>query len=205
MSAKRSVPGDYFDDLYARDPDPWGFRTRDYERAKYQHTVAALEGRRFRRGVEVGCAIGELTALLAPSCHALLGVDVAEAALEQARQRNAETPHVTFARMALPQERPAGRFDLIVLSEVLYYFSREDLGQVAGWVLQALEPEGVILLVHWLGETPDYPMTGDEAVDAFLSLTSAGMTIDQRWRRELYRIDRMVRAERSGATGAPPC
>ena len=193
MSAEASLPAGYFDDLYARDPDPWGFRTSDYERAKYDDTVAALEGRRFARAVEVGCSIGELTARLGPSCDALLGVDIAEAALEQARARNAQSDYITFARMTLPDERPTGRFDLIVLSEVLYYFSRPDLDRVAAWVTGALEPGGVALLVHWLGETPDYPLTGEEAVDAFLSATAPALTTDRRWRRELYRLDRLVR------------
>ncbi len=103
--------------------------------------------------------------------------------------------------MTLPDERPDGRFDLIVLSEVLYYFSRADLVRVADWVGEALAPGGVALLVHWLGETPDYPLTGDTAVDAFLTATAATLTTDRRWRRELYRIDRLVR---SGAAAAPP-
>ena len=190
MSGEDSLPASYFDALYARDPDPWGFRTRDYERAKYDDTVAALEGRRFGRGVEVGCSIGELTARLAPSCDALLGVDIAEAALAQARSRNAAFAQVRFARMALPAERPQGPFDLIVLSEVLYYFSREDLVQVAGWACGAIAPGGTVLLVHWLGETPDYPLSGDQAVEAFV--TAAGrLTTDRRLRRDLYRLDRL--------------
>jgi predicted TPR repeat methyltransferase len=196
-----SLPKAYFDRLYAGDPDPWGFREREYERAKYEDTVAALEGRRFRRAVEIGCSIGELTARLAPWCDALLGVDIAEAPLQLARARNAGAPQVAFARMTLPDERPQGRFDLIVLSEVLYYFGRDDLRRVADWVRQALEPEGAVLLVHWLGETPDYPLTGDEAVEAFLTDVTPVLTTDRRWRRALYRLDRLAR---SGAGAAPP-
>ena len=188
---RESLPPSYFDDLYARDPDPWRFRTSDYERAKYADTVDALEGRRFRRAVEVGCAIGELTAWLAPLCDDLLGVDVAEAALAQARTRNADRPHVRFARMTLPRERPERRFDLIVLSEVLYYFGPEDLERVARWTVEALEPGGVALLAHWLGETPDYPRTGDEAVEAFLR-AAPELTTDLRRRRERYRLDRLA-------------
>ena len=199
--SEASLPASYFDALYARDEDPWGFRTRDYERGKYADTVATLDGRRFSRAVEVGCSIGELTARLAPQCDSLLGVDIAEAALAQARRRNADTPQVRFSRLALPNERPDGRFDLIVLSEVLYYFSRADLRRVAEWVGEALEPGGCTLLVHWLGETPDYPLTGDTAVEAFLTDTAETLTTDRRWRRELYRIDRLTR---SGAAAAPP-
>jgi predicted TPR repeat methyltransferase len=196
-----SLPKAYFDRLYAGDPDPWGFREREYERAKYEDTVAALDGRRFRDAVEIGCSIGELTARLAPACDALLGVDIAEAPLQLARARNLGAPHVRFARMTLPDERPEGRFDLIVLSEVLYYFGRDNLQRVAAWVCDALEPDGVVLLCHWLGETPDYPLTGDEAVEAFLTDTAGVLTTDRRWRRALYRLDRLAR---SGAEAAPP-
>ncbi len=202
MSA--SLPKDYFDDLYARNPDPWGFRTRDYERGKYEDTVAALEGRRFRRAVEVGCSIGELTARLAPLCEDLLGLDIAEAPLALARARNASNPNVRFARMALPGERPQGRFDLIVLSEVLYYFGAEDLARVADWTAEALEPGGAALLVHWLGETPDYPFNGDEAVEGFLTRAGARLTTDRRWRRGLYRVDRLGRPGPDAPAGAPP-
>ena len=168
--------------------------TSPYERDKYADTVAALDNRRFRRAVEVGCAIGELTARLAPGCDDLLGVDIAEAALVQARRRNEEAAQVHFTQLALPGDQPAGCFDLIVLSEVLYYFGRPDLLRMAQWVEAALEPGGVVLLVHWLGETPDYPLSGDQAVDGFLKAAAPTLTTDRRLRRELYRLDRLVRA-----------
>ena len=193
VSGGGSLGRDYFDALYAERPDPWELSTSDYEKAKYADTLAALDGRRFRSAAEVGCAIGELTAVLAPSCDAYLGVDVAEAALAQARRRNADAPHVRFERLAFPDEAPAGSFDLIVLSEVLYYFSRADLARVAAWVERALTADGVVLAVHWLGETPDYPLTGDQAAEVFLQLTAPALTIDRQLRRAHYRLERLVR------------
>lgn len=188
-----SLSAAYFDKLYAGDPDPWRFRSSDYEREKYARTVAALDGRRFERAVEVGCSIGELTARLAPLCDDLLGVDIAQAALDAAVERNRETPQVRFQRLALPGEQPDGVFDLIVLSEVLYYFGAEDLKRVAAWVETALAPEGVVLAVHWLGETPDYPHTGDEAVEAFIRALQPALTTDRQSRQAQYRLDRLVR------------
>ena len=190
MTAPGTLPPAYFDALYAGDPDPWRFRTSDYERDKYADTVDALGGRSFARAVEVGCSIGELTARLAPSCGDLLGVDVAEAALAIARERNGATPQVRFARMTLPDEAPEGPFDLIVLSEVLYYFGETDLDRVAAWAQGALAPEGVVLLVHWLGETPDYPLTGEEAVERF-TRAATRLTTDSTRRRASYRLDRL--------------
>jgi SAM-dependent methyltransferase len=199
-----SLPDSYFDALYARDPDPWGFRTRTYEQDKYADTVAALEGQRFGRGVEIGCSIGELTARLGPTCDDLLGVDIAEAPLRLARTRNADTPHIHFARMQLPQATPEGSFDLIVLSEVLYYFGAADLAAVADWARAAIRPGGVVLLVHWLGETPDYPFTGDQAVEGFLKAAQPSLTTDRQWRRALYRIDRLRPRASAAATAVPP-
>jgi predicted TPR repeat methyltransferase len=191
--SEASLPAAYFDALYAGDPDPWRFRSSDYEREKYAQTVAALEGRRFARAVEIGCSIGELTARLAPLCDDLLGVDIAQAALDAAAMRNRETPQVHFQRLALPGEQPDGLFDLIVLSEVLYYFGAEDLKRVAAWVQSALASDGVVLAVHWLGETPDYPQTGDEAVEAFTQALQPALTTDRRSRQAQYRLDRLAR------------
>jgi predicted TPR repeat methyltransferase len=191
--SEASLPAAYFDKLYAGDPDPWRFRSSDYEREKYACTVAALDGRRFARAVEIGCSIGELTARLGPLCDDLLGVDIAQAALDAAAVRNHATPQVHFQRLALPGEKPPGLFDLIVLSEVLYYFGSDDLKRVAAWVETALAAGGVVLAVHWLGETPDYPHTGDEAVEAFIQALQPALTTDRRSRRAQYRLDRLVR------------
>src|SRR3954454_12910985 len=108
----------HFDALYARHPDPWNFETSAYEAAKYQATIAALEGRHFARGLEIGCSIGVLTEHLAPHCDALLAIDVSERALARARER---VPGATFERREVPEEYPEGYFDLTVCSEVLYY------------------------------------------------------------------------------------
>ena len=40
----------FFDDLYRRDPDPWGFATDTYERGRYDRIVQCLHGARFGRG-----------------------------------------------------------------------------------------------------------------------------------------------------------
>lgn len=187
MSA--SLPASYFDDLYARDRDPWRFETSDYERAKYADTVAALERPPYRRGLEVGCSIGVLTAMLAERVDHLVAIDVAQAALDCARQRLDAAQNVELRRAAFPDEAPEGPFDLIVLSEVLYYLSADDLRRAADVTLRRLAPGGEVLLVHWLGETPDYPLTGDEAADGFLAAVGGRLTTVRRSRRERYRLE----------------
>ena len=156
------LTADYFDELYARDADPWGFETSRYEQAKYAATIAALGSRRYATGLEVGCSIGVLTARLAERCDRLLAVDAARAAVEVARERLAGAPHVTVERRELPEAFPAGPFELIVCSEVLYYLDDAAFSATAAAIERELEPGGSLLAVHWRPVTETYPLTGDE-------------------------------------------
>lgn len=180
-------PG-YFDALYAGNPDPWGFETSAYEDTKYTATLAALRGRHYDNAIEIGCSIGVLTARLSPSCGRLLATDVAAAALDIARGRCAAMSNISFELSTLPDRPPPGRFDLILLSEVLYYFDTAGITAVAEAVREMALPGADILLVHWLGPTPDYPHSGDEAVDAF-EAALGDFAIKRRQRTPEYRLD----------------
>ena len=187
MPSKSQTPG-YFDALYKDNPDPWGFETSDYERAKYDATLAALPRPTFAAALEVGCSNGVLTERLAPRCDALLATDVVDSALERARDRCRHLRHVSFARSELPDRTPSGPFDLILLSEVLYYFDRAELAKIAAQLTAAAAPGATMLLVHWLGPTPDYPLTGDEAVAAF-EAALPGVNVRRRERTEQFRLE----------------
>jgi 2-polyprenyl-3-methyl-5-hydroxy-6-metoxy-1,4-benzoquinol methylase len=132
-------PG-YFDALYAAHPDPWNFAASPYERAKYTLTLDVMPKPRSRTALEVGCSIGVLTRLLASRCDSLLAVDAAQAPLVEARRRCADLPNVRFEQMFVPEQWPRGVFDLILLSEVVYYLSREDVGRLATSVTRSLTP-----------------------------------------------------------------
>ena len=159
---------DHFEALYERSPDPWNLTTSAYEVRKYAATLAALQGRRFTRGLEIGCAMGTLTLRLAPACDEYLGVDLVEPPLVDARARCAHLPQARFERMAVPDEWPGGRFDLIVLSEVLYFLPLAGLERLAARCVASLEPGGTLLLVNWLGPN-DGAMSGEAAAQCFLS------------------------------------
>jgi cyclopropane fatty-acyl-phospholipid synthase-like methyltransferase len=186
MTGSRSA--EHFQRIYEASPDPWGFVTNPYEQEKYQRTLGALGERRFAAGLEVGCSIGVLTRLLAPRCDALLGVDLVEQPLEAARARCADQPHVRFERMQVPQAWPDRRFDLIVLSEVLYFLTAADIEWCARRVRGSLVPGGVVVLVNWLGQSDD-PTPGDEAADRFIRATGGWLGVSQQDRRPGYRLD----------------
>ena len=188
MTTQPPLTPAYFDQLYARDPDPWKFATSSYERDKYAATLAALPRPRFARVFEVGCSIGVLTRQLAGRCDAILAVDVAEAALQQAADRCVGLPGVEFARMVVPQDWPAGAFDLIVFSEVVYYLSATERRVAARLSIDNLAPGGSVMLVNWHGPT-DGGLTGDVAAEEFLEACAPDLRLVTQHRAERYRLD----------------
>ncbi len=182
------VTPEHFDRLYANDPDPWKFATSGYERDKYAATLAALPHRRYARAFEVGCSIGVLTQCLAERCDAILAADVADAALQQARLRCHDLPHVQFDRMVIPQSWPGGVFDLILFSEVLYYLNAADRMAAARLSLSALLPGGAIILVNWHGPTDGF-CTGDAAAEEMIAACAPALRPVTQQRMERYRLD----------------
>ncbi len=162
---EETLSPEYFDSMYKVAADPWQFATSDYERQKYAATLALLRPKSYSSVLEVGCSIGVFTAQLAPRCSSLLAIDASELALKSARQRVGD-PHVVFEKRMVPAEFPKGQFDLIILSEVLYYLTASDLERTTMLCADALTANGHVILCHWLGET-DYPLDGSVASDLF--------------------------------------
>ena len=183
-----SLPASYFDELYARDADPWRFASSDYERDKYAATLAALPRDRYHSALEIGCSIGVLTRQLARRAEGLCAIDLASVALEAAQHRCADLDHVRFELMSVPAQWPDGRFDLVVLSEIVYYLDRADVAALGKRIRRTIVAGGDIVLVHWLGET-HYPLTGDEAVELFTASTAAWAIPVSGTRADAYRLD----------------
>ena len=182
-----TIPAEYFEQKYQADIDPWHFRTSEYERDKYQATLAALGKERYDAALEVGCSIGVLTRLLSPRCATLLAIDASARAIEAAR--SIDVPNVKYRVANLPADFPDGKFDLIALSEVLYYFDEPDLQRVARSCIEAISQEGEIILCHWLGET-DYPLTGIQASELFASHVKPLLPVRTIFHDAIYRLER---------------
>lgn len=182
---------EYFDQVYQANRDPWNFESSPYERAKYAATLAALPRPHYAEAFEIGCSLGVLTAQLAPRCGHLLAVDVSEAALTQARARCAALPQVEIRLMQVPDEFPTQQFDLILVSEVGYYWSAADLARAAERLLAGLAHGGQLLLVHWTPPVHDYPLTGDDVHEFFLAKAGEEGPLRHLFgeRHENYRLD----------------
>jgi SAM-dependent methyltransferase len=155
------VEPDYFDQMYAASPDPWGLASRWYEKRKYAISLAMLPRGRYTDAFEPGCSIGVMTEQLGRRCTRLLSCDVAGAAVRSAARRASGQPGVRVEQRVLPRDWPPGDFDLIVFSEFLYYFGGDDLQRVLDRATAALRPGGTLLAVHWRHPVPEYPRNGD--------------------------------------------
>jgi predicted TPR repeat methyltransferase len=179
-----------FDTLFLNGADPWEFETSEYERDKRAATIAALGTRRFAHMLEIGCATGVLSLELAGHCDRLTAIDISPRALRTAHDRCGDRPDVHFITGEVPRDWPPGRFDAIVLSEVLYFLSRAEIVEVARLAHECLEPGGAVLLVNWTGEN-NCAVNGDEA--ALLFAASATWTFKHRSTASTYRIDMLTR------------
>ncbi len=183
VGASGSVVPEHFDQLYAAKADPWNFETSTYEAEKYAATLASLPLLNYVNGLELGCSVGVFTQMLAARCWNLLATDVSGLALSRARARCARLQNVRCEHYQLPLSYPRGVFDLIVMSELGYYFSANDLAILRTSIADSLDIHGHLVLVHYTGET-SYPLTAEEVHHSFLAWP------DRPWARVHHQIEK---------------
>ncbi|ANJ27323.1 PIG-L family deacetylase [Agromyces aureus] len=157
----RTVDGRYFDGFYERHTNPWQLETSSYEIRKRGLLLASLTEPRFDRVLEIGCSTGITTAELARRANAVVATDVAAEAIRRARDRVHDFAQVDFRIGDATRGIPGGPFDLVVLSEVGYYWSTSDLGRVLDGIAAELEPGGTLVACHWRHPFEQAPNTGD--------------------------------------------
>lgn len=158
----------YFDEMYSSNPDPWDFEKSEYEKLKYAKTLESLPNHQYRNALEVGCSIGILTQLLAKRCDQLMAIDISEVALSHARKRLQDVTNVTIQKASIPNDYPSSEYDLVLLSEVGYYLSMEDLHTAKENIKKDLTAQGDLVLIHWTHYVDDYPLTGDQVHEVFI-------------------------------------
>ncbi|HEX7761885.1 MAG TPA: SAM-dependent methyltransferase, partial [Caulobacteraceae bacterium] len=197
-------PKAYFEELF-REEDPWNYTNR-YESLKYEQTLALLPDQPFDNAMEVACAEGHFTRMLAPKVERLLAVDISRKALERAVARCAGLDHVSFKPFDLVSDPFPTGLDLLVCSEVLYYLGDEKrLAAVAQRMAAALAPGGVLISAHAFQLSDDATRTGFDWGDAYggetisrLFQATPGLRLERSVLTDLYAINLFRRDDRAG-------
>lgn len=180
-----AVGQDHLHAIYANGDDPWGFRSSAYEQAKFRATADALSRPTYANALELGCGNGELARHIAPRCACYTGLDAVESALAAARRA---VPKGRFVQAYLPCVLPDGQYDLILLSEVLYFLDRAGLVSLGRQIARRW-PEAEIIAVTWLGPSGN-PLEGEAALQTFGDATTPTFTPTLLASSPHYRIDR---------------
>jgi SAM-dependent methyltransferase len=103
--------------------DPWDLARSDFELAKYRRQLELLGGRRFERGLEIGCANGVFTRMLASSVDRMTALDISPTAIEMARAGGDAEGRIDFrvANVMDLELGAEGPWDLVVFSETIPY------------------------------------------------------------------------------------
>jgi SAM-dependent methyltransferase len=152
---------EFFENLW-RQGDPWRLETSPFEEEKYRAQLGLLDGPAPRRVLEIGCGAGVFTAMLAARAEQVLAVDISPSAIERAKARHGELRGVTFqAADVVTWDLPEpGSWDLIVLSETIYYvgwlYPFFDVYWLACRILEATRRGGRFLMANTCGGVEDY-------------------------------------------------
>lgn len=127
--------------------DPWAYgRT-----AKERHAVALeLLPERIGSVLELGCAEGHFTVLLAQRAREVVGIELVEAAARRARARVRDMSNVRIVGGDLLHRLPLRSFDVVVCMDVLYYVPTWLARPVAERVVRRVAGGGLLLLQHTL-------------------------------------------------------
>ncbi len=143
-----------FEAAYA-DGDPWAAADTSYryQFRKYQTLLSLLPAERYGRVLDLGCGVGRMSGMLARRADSVLGLDVAQGAIDAAERASAGIPGLRFQQADMRDLPPDlnGGFDLVVLADTLYYLRPMDdllLKRLALRVAGLLAPGGVCLLAN---------------------------------------------------------
>ncbi len=156
-----------FDRMYAADSDPFRVADSWYERRKIAVVLASLADRRYRRAWDTACGTGHLTEAVANRCDDVLASDASIEACRIASERLCQLPNVQVVAHSLPvAPDPADGFDLVLLSEVLYYLPPTELDAIAPMVeaVAATDRTAEVMVVNWRHFPDDAYLSGADAV-----------------------------------------
>ncbi|HUG67548.1 MAG TPA: SAM-dependent methyltransferase [Pirellulaceae bacterium] len=160
----------FFDGIW-KQGDYWQLESSPFEHAKYARQAELLADRRYARVLEIGCGAGVFTQQLAPLADRVLALDVSPAAIDRAVavakaaelsrvQQQGGTIEFRVANVMRFDPQAEGPWDLIVLSETIYYLgwlnSFFDVCWLAHRLFESTAHGGQLLMTNTCGGSTGY-------------------------------------------------
>ncbi len=109
---------DELDRIYQALKDPWNFESSPFERARLHLLFEKVTEHPHDSILEVGCAEGVFTSMIAGAAQRVVAIDVSPTAIARAQTR---CPKPTYRTTSLQEFQANEVFDLVVCAETLYY------------------------------------------------------------------------------------
>jgi predicted TPR repeat methyltransferase len=149
----------FFDGLWQQG-DYWALESSAFEQEKYARAIALLAGRRYPRVLEIGCGAGAFTRLLADLSDHVLALDVSAAAIERAHGVIRANVEFRVANIMETEPESEGPWDLVVMSETIYYvgwlYSFFDVDWLARRLFATVTDGGRFLMANTFGDSVGY-------------------------------------------------
>lgn len=136
---------DFVSRYSARDDDAWDYSNSDGHQCRFEAILEAIPEQLYKVGLEVGCAEGQLTQVLAPRVDRLVACDFSKEAIKRAKRRTSNLQNIEFAVHDIRDGPIVDRADLIIFSDVLNYLSQKEITKVIEACSKIAE-QGEILL-----------------------------------------------------------
>ena len=176
---------EWFEHMFSRaaqGEDLWGHQWRAIQKYRYLLTLSLvrdrLAARDGQRILDLGCGLGDFTALLHAEnpANEVYGSDIVETAVETASRTH---PAIHFTTGVLPEIPLEGRFEGIAALECINYLDPEGRRETMRNVAAKLAESGWFLFSGHLGQDPGDRRYFSEQ-DVVTCMEAAGFSIEQR-------------------------
>lgn len=182
-----------FEDKFAANSDPWRTRSSAYERRKRDDLSHVVGPGRHGRVLEVAAGNGSNTPMLSCRALRLTVTEGTSSGVHLIRRVVQDEARIDVHQLDLAEHLPGRRYDMVVVSEVLYYLPDRTFSSFAGEVSRTLRPGGSLILAHNKRYYPDAHRDGSKVHCQLLREMKVRMVPAYRCSTRHYSIERFIR------------